>query len=256
MENASFDPNFSLSGRIALVTGAARGIGAAIADLFAAKGACVVLSDRSPAVQERQASLRDAGHQAFSVTADLTVGEELDAMVNEVHREHGRIDLLVNSAGVVHLEEAENLSESAWDQTMEINLKAVFRLSQAVGRIMIAQGGGKIINLASQAGLVALDRHLAYCASKAAVIAVTRSLALEWGKYNLQVNSISPTVILTELGQKAWAGEVGERMKEKIPARRFGRPEEVAAAAVYLASDAANLITGENLVIDGGYTVQ
>jgi NAD(P)-dependent dehydrogenase (short-subunit alcohol dehydrogenase family) len=140
---------------------------------------------------------------------------------------------------------------------MAVNLKAVFMLSQAVGKKMIASGnGGKIINMASQAGLVALDNHVAYCASKAAVISITKTLAMEWGQFNIKVNSISPTVILTELGKKAWAGEVGENMKKLIPAGRFGYPEEVAAAAVFLASEAADLITGENLVIDGGYTIK
>jgi NAD(P)-dependent dehydrogenase (short-subunit alcohol dehydrogenase family) len=129
-------------------------------------------------------------------------------------------------------------------------------MAQSVGRHMIEAGGGKIINMASQAGLVALDNHVAYCASKAGVISVTKNLAFEWGQYNINVNSISPTVILTELGKKAWAGEVGEAMKKLIPAGRFGYPEEVAAVALFLASDAANLITGENIVIDGGYTIK
>ena len=140
---------------------------------------------------------------------------------------------------------------------MAVNLKAVYLLSQVVGRRMIARGeGGKIVNLASQAGLIALDRHLAYCASKAGVISLTKVLALEWGKHGINVNSISPTVVLTELGKKAWAGEVGEAMKKKIPFGRFAQPEEIAACALFLASGAADMVHGENLVIDGGYTVQ
>ena len=115
---------------------------------------------------------------------------------------------------------------------------------------------GKIVNIASKAGLVALPKHAAYTASKAGLIGVTKILALEWAKYNINVNAIAPTVILTEMGEKAWAGEVGEAMKRKIPVDRFGYPEEVAAAALFLACDASNLITGETLVIDGGYTIQ
>src|SRR5690606_6061139 len=128
---------------------------------------------------------------------------------------------------------------------------------QAVARQMAEQGGGgRIVNLGSQAGLVALDRHVAYMASKAAVIGITKVMAAEWGQYDIQVNAISPTVVLTDLGRKAWAGEVGENFKKKLPAGRFAHPEEIAACALFLASDAAAMITGANLVIDGGYTIQ
>jgi NAD(P)-dependent dehydrogenase (short-subunit alcohol dehydrogenase family) len=120
---------------------------------------------------------------------------------------------------------------------------------------MIKSGGGKIINIASQASVIALDRHVAYCASKAGLVSMTQVLAAEWAEYGVNVNAISPTVVLTELGKKAWAGEVGEAMKQMIPAGRFGLPDEIAACAVYLASDAANLITGSNLIIDGGYSI-
>jgi NAD(P)-dependent dehydrogenase (short-subunit alcohol dehydrogenase family) len=143
-----------------------------------------------------------------------------------------------------------------WDKTMDLNLRVPFFLAQRIATQMASRGGGKIINLASQAGVIALERHVAYCASKAAVIGMTKVLALEWARHNIQVNAISPTVVLTELGKKAWAGEVGERMKEKIPAGRFAYPEEIAACALFLASDAAAMINGENLVIDGGYTIQ
>jgi NAD(P)-dependent dehydrogenase (short-subunit alcohol dehydrogenase family) len=121
---------------------------------------------------------------------------------------------------------------------------------------MIAQGGGRIVNLASQAGTVAIEEHVAYCASKFAVVGMTKTLALEWGRHGITVNSISPTVVLTELGKKAWAGEKGERAKAQIPTGRFAEPEEVAAAAVFLASDAAAMINGADLLVDGGYTVR
>lgn len=256
MDFKGFDKNFGLQGKIAMVTGAAQGIGKAIALMFAEKGADIVLVDLKDTVREIEAEVTTLGSRAVSVVADLTKTEEVEGAVSAAVKEFGRIDILSNTAGVVFLDDAENLKESDWDITMAVNLKAVFMLAQAVGKVMIEQGGGKIINMASQAGIVALDNHVAYCASKAAVIAITKNLAMEWGEFGINVNAISPTVILTELGKKAWAGEVGEAMKKLIPAGRFGYPEEVAAAALFLASDAANLITGENLVIDGGYTIK
>ena len=256
MEYKGYDKNFALDGRVAMVTGAAQGIGRAIAELYAEKGADVVLVDLKESVRETEALVAAMGRKAISVVADLTTSEGVRRPVDAAMEAFGRVDILVNSAGVVFLDDAESISEEYWDTTMAVNLKAVFMLSQAVGRKMIEAGGGKIVNMASQAGVVALDNHVAYCTSKAGVIMMTKSLATEWGRYGITVNAISPTVILTELGRKAWAGEVGERFKQKIPAGRFGYPEEVAAVALFLASDAANLITGENVVIDGGYTVQ
>ena len=256
MEYKGYDKNFGLTGKVAMVTGAAQGIGQAIALLFAEKGADLVLVDLQQTVRGTEEAVRSLGRQAVSVAVDLTTNDGVSKATDTAIREFGRVDILVNSAGVVFLDDAENLSESDWDKTMAVNLKAPFMLSQAVGRHMIKAGRGNIVNLASQAGLVALDNHVAYCSSKAALIAMTRNLAMEWGGFNINVNAISPTVILTELGKKAWAGEVGEAMKKKIPAGRFGYPEEVAAVALFLASDAAGLITGENIVIDGGYTIQ
>lgn len=256
MEYKGFDKNFGLDGKVAMVTGAAQGIGKAIAEMYAEKGADLVLVDLKSDVSATEEIVKGLGRKAVSVVADLTKTDQINGAVSTAISTFGRIDILANNAGVVFLDDAENLSEDEWDKTMAVNLKAVFMVAQAVGREMIKAGSGKIVNMASQAGLVALDNHVAYCASKAGVIAITRNLALEWGQFNINVNSISPTVILTELGKKAWAGEVGEAMKKLIPAGRFGYPEEVAGVALFLASDAANLITGENIVIDGGYTIK
>ncbi len=256
MDFKGFDINFSLKGKVALVTGAAKGIGKAISLLYADKGADLILLDISDELPATAKEIEAKGRKALPLKTDLTKKAELEKAVAEAVKVFGRIDILVNNAGVVFLDDAENLSEEYWDLTLSINLKTPFLLSQIVARQMIKQKSGKIVNMASQAGFIALDKHVAYTASKAAIIGMTKVMAAEWAEHGIQVNAISPTVILTELGKKAWAGEVGEAMKKKIPAGRFGYPEEVAACAVFLASDAANLITGSNLVIDGGYTIQ
>lgn len=256
MNPRNFDKNFSLAGKVALITGGAKGIGKAIALLYADKGADLVLADIAAELDEVVTQTQAKGVQAIGVKADLRSKADLTRVVQAAIARFGRIDVLVNNAGVVFLDDAENLSEEWWDFTMDVNLKAPFLLSQLVAKEMIKNGGGRIISMASQAGLISLDKHVAYTTSKAGIIGMTKVLACEWARFGIRVNCISPTVILTELGEKAWAGEVGEAMKKKIPARRFGYPEEVAACAVFLAADASDLITGSNLVIDGGYTVQ
>lgn len=257
MEFKEFDENFSLAGKTALVTGAGAGIGQAIAMMFGRKGAKVILADMNEAsCEETKKRMAKPDDQVFCLRCDVSSKESIDETVAKAATMTGTIDILVNSAGIGPIEHAEKISIEDWDRTMAVNLRGTFLMAQAVGRIMIKQGYGKIINMASQGGVVALERHVAYNASKAGVIMMTKVMAMEWGKYNINVNAISPTVILTEMGRRGWAGEVGENFKKKIPLGRFGYPEEVAGAAVYLASDAANLITGENLVMDGGYTIQ
>ena len=256
MEYTGFDKDFRLTDKVALITGAAQGIGKAIAELYAEKGADIILVDLKDEVTEVAASLSKFGRKGLPVTADTTDSASVQKAVELGLQEFGKIDILVNCAGIVLLEDAETLPEDYWDKTMAVNLKGCFLMAQYVGREMIKAKQGKIINLASQAGIIALDKHIAYCASKAGLIGMTKVLAMEWAEFGINVNAISPTVILTELGKKAWAGEVGEAMKKKIPAGRFGYPEEVAAIALFLASDAANMVTGENMVIDGGYTIQ
>lgn len=254
MQFNGFDSNFRLTDRVALITGGAAGIGLAIAKEFFEKNARVALVDRSDEVINVADNI--GGQRALGIQADATDGKAVQLAVDRVVKHFGHIDVLVNNAGVAILEPAEAVKEDSWDRTMAINLKAVYVFSQIVGRHMIERKQGKIINMASQAGVVALPNHLAYCTSKAGVIGMTKVLALEWGPHNIQVNAISPTVVLTELGRKAWAGEVGEAMKKKIPSGRFAYPEEIAACALFLASDAAAMVNGANLVVDGGYTIQ
>lgn len=248
-----WDQAFDLNGRCAVITGGAAGIGLACANLLVERGAQVALLDRDPAVADIAASLGD-GHLGLAI--DLRQLDQVRDAVDLMAAHYGRLDFLVNSAGVALLDKAMEVSESAWDTTLDINLKASFFVAQACARHMIEQGHGRIVNLASQAAVIGLDRHVAYCASKAAVVGMTKVLAMEWAPHGINVNAISPTIVETALGKKAWAGELGERAKLQIPVGRFAQPEEIAGLVLYLLSDAAKMITGENVVIDGGYSIQ
>ena len=249
----SVDLDFSLDGRVAVITGGASGIGAAIADAYASKGAVVVVLDLDAGAARTKAT-SGAGHSGHG--CDVSNEVSVSAAVEVVLAQHERIDVLVNSAGVALLGAAEQLSAAAWDTTMNVNLRGTFLVCQGVGRSMLERGSGKIINLASQAGSVALADHAAYCASKFGVIGLTKVLASEWAGRGVTVNTISPTVVLTELGKKAWAGQKGADHMALIPTGRFAYPEEIAAAAVFLASSSADMVNGLDLVVDGGYTIR
>jgi NAD(P)-dependent dehydrogenase (short-subunit alcohol dehydrogenase family) len=252
----AFDGAFDLTGRTAIVTGGAGGIGLAIAELFASRGANQVLVGVRPAVMEVAAGLPGGSARNLGLIANVADAKAVEGLVSTALDRFKGIDILVNNAGISVVEKAEALSEADWDRVMAVNAKGPFLLSKAVGKVMIARRSGRIVNVASQAGVVALDRHLAYCASKAALIGMTKVLALEWARYGITVNAVSPTVVETPLGKRVWAGEAGEAMKRKIPTGRFAQPEEIAAAVLYLVSAVSGMITGENLVIDGGYTIQ
>jgi NAD(P)-dependent dehydrogenase (short-subunit alcohol dehydrogenase family) len=251
---ASIDLSFPLTSKVAVVTGGASGIGKAIVEAFHAKAAKVVIVDVK--LEAAQAEAAALGHGVLAVSCDVSDPASVASAVSTIVDAVGHIDILVNSAGIVALAPAEELTADAWNSTIRVNLGGTFFMSQAVGKVMLAAGHGKIINLASQAGSVALFDHVAYCASKFGVIGMTKVMASEWAGRGVTVNTISPTVVLTELGKKAWAGPKGDALKELIPTGRFALPEEIAAAAVFLASDGADMINGADLLVDGGYTIR
>src|SRR4051812_11238744 len=218
----SIDLDFGLPGKVAMITGGASGIGAAIAAVFAAKGARLAIVDLSAAGATATAKSLGDDHAGFG--CDVSDPSSVSAAVQSTLDAFGRIDILVNSAGIVALAPAEELSLRDWDLTMNVNLKGTFLMCQTVGRRMLDAGGGAIINMASQAASVALDQHAAYCASKFGVVGLTKVLASEWAGRGVRVNSISPTVVLTELGRKAWDGPRGDAMKKLIPTGRFAEP--------------------------------
>ena len=243
---------YDLSGQMALVTGGAQGIGHAVSSLLASQGARIAIVDKNEQVG---AIARALGRESFGLSVDVTDGGAITSTVSEVLDRAGRIDILVNNVGIAPIAVATELTPAQWDATMSINLRAAFLFSQAVGRHMIERRAGRIVSLASQAGMVALEGHIAYMASKAGVIGMSKVLALEWGPFGITSNTISPTVVNTAMGREVWAGEKGEAFRAKIPTRRFAEVDEIAHAVLYLVSGAAGMINGENLVVDGGYTI-
>jgi len=252
------DPiSFDLTGQVALVTGASRGIGADLVRALAAAGATVGAAARDTAdVAQLVEDVRAAGGTAFPVRLDVTDVPGTRSAVDAVLAEHGRIDVLVNNAGLGFNHDAVDVTEDDWDALMDVNLRGLFFVSQAVGRAMVARGYGRIVNLGSQAGIVALPRHAVYAASKGGVTMLTRVLALEWAPAGVTVNEVAPTFVRTpgtaeRLDDPQFAADVLGR----IPVGRFGTTADVAAAVLYLASPAAGLVTGVTLPVDGGWTI-
>jgi len=239
---------------VVVVTGGASGIGAAIASMVAQKGAVVAVLDMARAPAEQVAE--ELGEHAVPFVVDVTNPDSVDGAISAVTKHFGRIDVLFHSAGIVALDPAESVTTQDWYRQIDVNLSGTFLVNQAAGKVMLQMGRGKIINMASQAGSIALHHHAAYCASKWGVIGLSKVLAAEWAGRGVTVNTISPTVVMTAMGKKAWAGQKGEDLKKLIPVGRFAEPEEIAAAAIFLASDASDMINGADLVIDGGYTIQ
>jgi NAD(P)-dependent dehydrogenase (short-subunit alcohol dehydrogenase family) len=252
-------PRFDLGGRVALVTGAARGLGRAIALALAQAGADVALGLRDVCAHgglpDEIASL---GRRALPLQMDVSHLEQIRRAVDEAAAHFGRLDILVNNAGIAPGSPAEDVSEGDFDVTLRVNLKGTFFASQAAARVMMGQGGGRIVNMGSQAGFAALPGESVYCMTKAAIAHLTKCLAVEWGKYNISVNAVAPTFIHTPGTEEALADPLFRAdVVERIAAlHRIGEPMEVAGAVVFLASPAASLITGHTMLIDGGWTAR
>lgn len=248
---------FSLEGKIALITGGSRGIGRATALAFARAGADVAIASRKlPDLEKVAGEIRDLGRKTLAVSAHIGKIEDINNLVTRVKEEFGRIDILVNNAGAnPTMAPALELDERSWDTIMNLNVKGLFFISQAVAKVMKEQGGGCIINIASAGGI---RPHIlpAYSISKAAVIMATKVMALEWAKYNIRANVVAPGLVRTRFSQALWDDEqISEYLLARIPMRRSASPEETVGAMVYLASDAAGFVTGALLSVDGGETI-
>lgn len=231
-----------------LLTGAAGGIGLSMANLFAAAGARLALVD----IEDTQALADQLGAQHRAYQLDLGDPEDIRRTIPRIGNELG-IDIVINNAGLGMVFPAEQMNVEEWDRTFAINLRAPWLVAAAAFSFLKKSGRGRVINIASQAGVVAIEEHAAYGASKAGLIGLTKVQAIEWARFGITVNSISPTVVETPMALVGWSGEKGENAKTQIPVGRFARPDEIAQAALYLSSEEAAMITGTNLMIDGGY---
>ena len=250
-------PRFDLEGKTVLVTGAARGIGHACALACAGSGADVIVGVRKSADGAAlTAEIERLGRRAFAVEMDLADLKTVRAGVAKAHERFGRIDVLVNNVGIGPENLAENVTEEDFDYTVDINLKGTFFTTQAVAKLMIAQKSGRIINISSQAGSVTLKGEAIYCMTKAAINHLTRCLAAEWAEHKITVNSVAPTFIWTDGTRPSLADPAFHaHVLGHIPLGRIGDPIDVAGTVVFLASPAASLITGANIMVDGGWSV-
>jgi NAD(P)-dependent dehydrogenase (short-subunit alcohol dehydrogenase family) len=252
-------PRFDLTGQVALVTGAARGLGRAISLALAHAGADVALGLRDVNTgRELAKEIEALGRRTLPLQMDMTQLDQVSRAVEDTAAQFRSLDILVNNAGVAPENPAENVREADFDLTLAVNLKGTFFASQAAGRVMIRQNRGSIVNMSSQAGFVALPTESIYCMTKAALAHLTKCLAVEWGKYNIRVNAVAPTFIHTPgtesaLADPAFRNDVTERI---AALHRIGEPMDVAGSVVFLASPAAALITGHTLLIDGGWTAR
>lgn len=246
---------FSLKGKAGIVTGASRGLGKGIATALTQAGADLLIVSRTKSVLEESAKeIRKSGHRVIPVATDVSKKENVQIIVEAALKEFGRINFLFNNAGINRRCPSEDYSEKDWDEVININLKGVFLCAQAVGRVMIKQGGGKIINTCSLTAVTGGKTIPAYTASKGGVAQLTKALANDWAKYHINVNAITPGYFITELNEALIKDRI--RYKEitnRIPLGRWGNPEDLGGAAVFLASKASDYITGQTIFVDGGW---
>lgn len=252
------DADFRLEGKVAVVTGAARGIGRAVAERLAVAGAHVVIADRDePEADVARSAIAQSGGKASAVSLDVTDRDQIAAVVERLYDAHGRIDILVNNAGIVRNSPAVQMSHDDWKSVIDIDLGGVFHCSQAFGRRMLADGRGSIVNISSICGEVTVypQPQVSYNAAKAGVNLLTKSLAVEWARQGVRVNAVAPGYVATELTLKGRSNEewFGTWMRT-TPMGRLGEPREIANAVLFLAADASSYITGTVLTVDGGYT--
>jgi len=251
-------PSFDLTGKVALITGAARGLGRACALALAHAGADIGLGLRDVnSASDLEEEIKSMGRKVVRLQMDVSNLQQINDAVDLLSEKFGRIDILLNNVGVAPGNPAEEVTEADFDLTVNLNLKGSFFTAQAVGKQMIKQGFGRIINMSSQAGFIALDNESVYCMTKAGINHLTKNLASEWAKYNINVNAVAPTFIETP-GTEPWLKDEAFRKSvvDRIPLGRIGKPMEVAGAVIFLASDSASLITGEIMLIDGGWTAK
>jgi 2-dehydro-3-deoxy-D-gluconate 5-dehydrogenase len=252
-------PSTRVDGKVAIITGTGSGIGQAAALALAAAGARIVLTElpgRTDAAETTARMARDdAGAETLVLPLDVTNRGQIDELVTSAIARFGQIDILVNNAGVNVPKLALDVTEEDWDRVLDINLKGLFFTTQAVGRTMVERKAGKIINIASQMGVVGYWKRAAYCSSKAGVVNLTRVLAFEWAQYGIRVNAIGPTFVETPLTRPMFEDQAfREDVMGRIPLGRLATPEDIACAVVYLASPASDMITGHTLLVDGGWT--
>ncbi|EFE94698.1 GolD/DthD family dehydrogenase [Serratia odorifera] len=251
------DSQMSLVGKTAVITGGLGGIAMATNHMLLEKGAQLVLmypEFEQHRLAEARQQLGDA--QVAYQSCDVTDPTSVHSAFSAAQLRFGQIDILVNCAGYVNLQPATEITLAEWQQHIAVNLTGPFLCAQEMARRAIAGGhGGKIVNIASQAASIAIDHHCAYTSAKAGLLGMTKVMAKEWAPFGITVNTLSPTVVLTPMGEKAWRGEKGEAMKKLIPLGRFAYTDEIAAAILFFASNGSDMITGADLMIDGGFTI-
>jgi len=248
---------FDLRGKTAIVVGGAGGIGEATAQMYARKGANIVIADcKDTCAEVADAIVSEFGVRAIGIKTDVTNQKSVDELISETTKVFGEVNILAAMPGFVDLYRATDIEISNIEKHIAINAIGVFRVAQAVANQMIKQGkGGKIVCITSQADFIAINKHVGYTMSKAALVGMIKVCALEWAEYGININGVAPTVVNTYMGERAWQGKVKTDMIEKIPAHRFAETDEIAAAVLFLSCDESNMITGEDLVVDGGFTI-